>query len=376
MWHLPWQRTRLDWLQIEVSSLCNNACVYCPQTAYAVVWENKLLSPEQIGAILPFLHPKTYIHLQGWGEPFTHPQLLSIIHTLKSKGFRVGTTTSGMLLDDDTIEALVDMGLDMIAFSIAGCSSEENDAIRQGTALKQVIHCIDTFQKRKAARHTAFPHIHIAQMLLRSSLPLIEAYPAFWQQLNVDQVVLSSLSLVARPELQKEACLADTLEDWDDLKRRLYTLRASNGLQDVLRFHLVSPFMLFNHCAENIEKSAVIGADGTVAPCVMATLPVTGPVPRFAHGRSVPNKHIRWGTIQAKHFQAIWKQRPYTAFRKQKERSGGLCSTCLKRSIETMDTAYQIVPSSMTCRWQIIQEANAERDAIQRMEDALKSYES
>ncbi|VFQ44162.1 radical SAM/SPASM domain-containing protein [Desulfoluna butyratoxydans] len=372
MWKTPWQRTRLDWLQIEVSSVCTNACMYCPQTAYESCWENRFLAPEQIDAILPHLHPKTYIHLQGWGEPFAHPQLVSIIKNLKDKGFKVGTTTSGTMLDDDTMEALVDMGLDLIAFSTAGCSGEENDPIRQGTSLEQVIRCINTIQKYKAERHTAFPRVHIAQMLLRSNLIHLDTYPAFWKKLKVDQVVLSSLSLVTRPELQKEACLADTMQEWDDLKRKLYDMRANAGLQNVLRFHLVSPFMLFNHCTENIAKSAVIASDGTVAPCVMSSLPVTGQVRHWAHGRSAPKESLHWGTMQEVNFRDIWKQKPYSAFRRQKERLEGPCRTCLKRSVETMETAYQIVPESMTCRWQIIQEANAERDAIRRMEKAMK----
>lgn len=371
MWNSFLQRIKLDWLQIEVSSYCNSSCLYCPQTAYKKVWKKQLLDLEQIKKVLPYLHPKTYIHLQGWGEPFTHPQLLSTIQFLKTQGFKVGTTTNGTLLSPDCMEKLVDMGLDIIAFSTAGCSAEENDSLRQGTSLKKVIACIETLNKLKATKKSPYPKLHIAQMLMRSSLPHISSYPPFWKNLGVDQVVLSSLSLVTRPELQTEARLADSVEEWDDLKQELYEMRVNTGLQHILHFHLVSPFMIFNHCSENIEKSAVIGSDGVVAPCVMVNLPVTEPVQHWSYGEAGTKTKMGWGTIQQQDFKTIWKRPDYKLFRNQEVLEKDQCSSCLKRCIETMDTAYRIDPSSMTCRWQVIKEANEEKEAMRRMQARL-----
>ncbi len=341
MWDIFLQRIKLDWLQIEVSSHCNGSCIYCPQTAYNKVWIKRLLFLKQIERISTFLHPKTYIHLQGWGEPFTHPQLLEIIKIFKEKGFKVGTTSNGSLLTVECMEKLVDIGLDLIAFSIAECTPERNDLLRKGTSLRQVVICIDTLNELKIKKKSAYPKIHLAQILMRSSLPYIDSYPFFWKSLGVDQIVLSSLSLITKPKLQIEAQLADSKEEWSELKQKLYEIRSSAKLQNILHFHLVSPFVVFPRCSENIEKSAVLGSGGDIASCVMANLPINRPVTYWAHGQSVEKSNVHWGNIQQQNLRTIWKNKAYKKFRNQKENKEARCVTCLKRCIETIDEEYQ-----------------------------------
>ncbi len=367
MWNPFKPRIRLGWLQIQISSACNASCSYCPRTAYRKNWKNQFFPPELLENILPFLHPGTYIHLQGWGEPFLHPRLFAIIETIKKQGFRVGTTTNGALLNTGRIEHLMDLGLDMLAFSIAGCGSHENDGIRKGASLRQVIQIIEKIQALRESKQSPFPRIHLAQMMLRSSLEHINTYPAFWKNLGVEQVVLSSLSLVTRPEFRDEARLADSMEEWDELKSALYEMRKNNGLGDILRFHLVSPFLFFKGCSENIHESAVVDCDGRVSPCVMASLPVSGPVTHWSYGAAHAHSNLSWGSVRENTFDTIWRYKKYRSFRKQEEMTGQQCHNCLKRCVETMDTAYQLDPSSMTCRWQVIKEANEEIQAARRM---------
>ncbi len=373
MWNLLTQRVKLDWVQIEVSSACNCSCLYCPQTAYRDVWQKRLLDPEVLENILPFLHPDTYIHLQGWGEPFLHPRLLFMIETIKKNGFKVGTTTNGTLLNADIIGKLVDSGLDLLAFSTAGCSGGENDPLRRGATLKNVIRCAEILQAVKASRKSSLPKLHIAQMLLQSNLAHIDAYPAFWKNLGVDQVVLSSLSLVGRAELQEQAILANTIEEWEEMKQRFFELREQNGLSRILHFHLISPFQLFKGCSENIQKSAVIGSDGSVSPCVMVNLSVSGPVMHWAYGKRFVRKNISWGNLMRDNFSTIWRRKGYKGFRKSEEMEGEQCRNCLKRCAETMETAYRMDLSSTSCRRQVIQEAKEEREAIRRMERKMAS---
>ena len=43
-WYWPFSTPpRLDWLQVEISTFCNAACVYCPRTLYACRWRNSLM---------------------------------------------------------------------------------------------------------------------------------------------------------------------------------------------------------------------------------------------------------------------------------------------------------------------------------------------
>ena len=66
----------LDWVQVEVTTHCNSACVYCPRDRLALHWENTHMSLETFSKLMPFLNYTQLIYLQGWGEPLLNPHLL------------------------------------------------------------------------------------------------------------------------------------------------------------------------------------------------------------------------------------------------------------------------------------------------------------
>ena len=73
----------LDWIQVEISSLCNGKCIYCPHTEYRGNWQSRLLPMELYLRIIPALKKTKLVHLQGWGEPFTHPDFIDFLRLAK-----------------------------------------------------------------------------------------------------------------------------------------------------------------------------------------------------------------------------------------------------------------------------------------------------
>ena len=65
-----------------------------------------------------------------------------MLRIAKKAGCMVGTKTNGTILGREYIEKLVNEGMDIIGFSLAGVD-EKNDSIRKGTYIKKVLHCID-----------------------------------------------------------------------------------------------------------------------------------------------------------------------------------------------------------------------------------------
>ena len=55
------------------------------------------------------------VYLQGWGEPFLHPELMTMVRIAKGTGCSVGTTTNGLLLNEKVIRQLVESGMDVLA---------------------------------------------------------------------------------------------------------------------------------------------------------------------------------------------------------------------------------------------------------------------
>jgi MoaA/NifB/PqqE/SkfB family radical SAM enzyme len=311
----PWVRApRLDWIQVEVSSRCNADCIYCPRHTWRGRWQSRLLPAELYRQALGAVRTRL-VHLQGWGEPLTHPSLADMIRSAHTASRFVGTTTNGMLLTRDRIEELVDAGLDLLAFSFAGVD-ETNDAIRRGTRIATVRRAIDELHAVKARLGSRTPHVHVAYMLLRSRRADIEALAPFFGELGAEQAVVSSLALVVDPALADEAVLARDERELSELRARLSAVRddaAKRGCD--VHAHVVVPFGGADRCSENVTRSAVVTSRGDVGPCVIGQVPVAGAGSMIADGQERTLPVHRFGHLADASLATLWRSRAFTAHR-------------------------------------------------------------
>jgi MoaA/NifB/PqqE/SkfB family radical SAM enzyme len=205
----PWLHPRLDWIQVEVSSHCPAACLYCPHTLYRQVWQQRHMSLDDFRRLSAAFAKTGMLYLQGWGEPLSHPELFEMVRLAKAAGCRVGLTTNGMLLDEEKCLRLVQGGVDIVALSLAGVD-EKNDIIRQGTRFHQVVDAIQTLSRMKKLLGSVRPDVHLAYLMLRSRREEVEGLPVLLQRLNVKQAVISTLDFLGDRALAGEAILPDT----------------------------------------------------------------------------------------------------------------------------------------------------------------------
>jgi len=156
-------------MQVEVSSYCNAACIYCPHKVYRDIWLSRHLSLETFKRLKPAFAKTLMVYLQGWGEPLLHPEFFKMVSMAKAADCGVGTTTNGMLVGRETILRLISSGVDVVAFSLAGVD-ERNDSIRVGTKLEEILGAIRALDRAKKELCVRRPAIHIAYLLLRSGL--------------------------------------------------------------------------------------------------------------------------------------------------------------------------------------------------------------
>ena len=97
----------LDWVQVEVTTYCNSDCIYCPHTTMGFRWQKMHMTLALFRELIPFMRDTKLIYLQGWGEPLLNPELFEMIRMCKDNGKRVGFTTNGMLLTEETIHNTV-----------------------------------------------------------------------------------------------------------------------------------------------------------------------------------------------------------------------------------------------------------------------------
>lgn len=325
----------LDWIQVEISSMCNAECIYCPHSEYRKSWKNRLMPIELYRSLIPAFSKTGLVFLQGWGEPFMHPDFLDFLRQAKRAGCMVGTTTNGTLLDSEKIRELIDEGLDIIGFSLAG-TDEKNDIIRKGTSIKKVLDCMEEIHRLRGKDPENRPKIHVAYMLLRSGLRDIHKIPAFLENAGAEHTVISSLSLAVNSEMEKERITASDETESRELVKTFNAIEKEGEKRGTeIYFNVVSPLMKESSCSENIRRALVTGSDGNVSPCVMGNIPAAGDNFYYFRGIKKELHNISFGSILNESLKSIWHRKEYKEFRirHRKGKSVFFCGHCQKHYI-------------------------------------------
>jgi MoaA/NifB/PqqE/SkfB family radical SAM enzyme len=283
--------------------------------------------------IVPAFRKTKLVFLQGWGEPFTHPDFCDFLRLAKKAGCMVGTTTNGTLIDSEKIRELVDEGLDIIGFSLAGID-ERNDRIRKGTQISKVLECIEEIHRIKNNRSVDYPKVHLAYMLLRSGLDDVDKIPAFSKNAGIFQTVVSSLFLPVNPDMEKESILAYDEGERQELSEKFHEISHDAERRRIdISFNTVSHLAEKSFCPENIGRALVVGSDGCVSPCVMGQIPVEGDNHFYFAGNKRTIEKLSFGNISDEALNVIWNKKEYKGFIRRLSRgsSDHYCKFCPKR---------------------------------------------
>jgi MoaA/NifB/PqqE/SkfB family radical SAM enzyme len=301
----------LDWIQVEVTSLCNSSCFYCARTVYKDRWRNGSMSLETFTHLATSFKMAGLIFLQGWGEPFLNKRLLEMIEIAKKSGCKVGLTTNGMLLDPQTMDHLIDLGLDILGISLAGTRPETHNRLREGTDLKRITQSLIKLKEKKAGKNALLPEVHLAYIMLRSNFEDLSEIINYAEKVGSKDIVCSNLNFFQHPELQKETIFLDTAKR-DYYEETLTDLRA-RARENGIDFFFYRPFLPDSPlpvCPENILRSCYVSHDGSVSSCVFTNIPISG-----KEGLSGLPRSITYGNINDQSLLDIWNSNAYKSFR-------------------------------------------------------------
>lgn len=162
------ERRPLDCVQVEVTSCCAGRCVYCPHTTQAAFWRSRHMPDAVFAALWPLLRRSGRAHLQGWGEPLLHPRFFDFAALARKAGCQVSSTSCGLCMDADLAARIVQSGMDMLAFSLAGTDAASN-AARSGVPFERVceaVRLVRAAQHASDARKETALEVHLAYLLL------------------------------------------------------------------------------------------------------------------------------------------------------------------------------------------------------------------
>jgi radical SAM protein with 4Fe4S-binding SPASM domain len=152
---------------------------------------------------------------------------------------------------------------------------------------------------------------------------------------GIEQVVISTLDFVPNPHLKRETFWNDSEDQRTELTQRLDRVVAAGADLGVeICYQLPSPLQPRNTCTENTRRALFISADGDVAPCVFAHLPVE--TADFLQSDET-HSYQRWafGNIRQNSLSQIWSSKSYRNWRGDFAvgRIAGQCVRCPKRFI-------------------------------------------
>lgn len=231
------------------------------------------MEAETFARIWPLLRQAGQAHLQGWGEPLLHPRFLDFAAVARRAGCRVSTTTCGLRMDEELAANIIRVGINLVAFSLAG-TDEQSNAARQGAPFDKVCQSVKTLRAARGGKKEARPEIHIAYLLLASQLDALRRLPELLEELDVQAAVVSTMDFIAAPELADEAYLSHQGEKIAEARAVLREVAARATAKGRSVFYSLSVPEPRRDCLENIARSLYIDAEGQVSPCIYVNLPV------------------------------------------------------------------------------------------------------
>lgn len=316
-------RRSLDCIQVEVTTRCPGRCSYCPHTTMREQWHSRDMSMETFSLIWPLMRRSGRVHLQGWGEPLLNPAFFEMAALARKAGCSVSTTTCGLLMNEDVAEKLVESGLDIVAFSLAGTDQESNIS-RRGVEFDRVKEAITILQTVRKARMGVHLEIHLAYLMLASNMEAVRHLPELMEELGVHAAVISTLDFIPVHWLEPEGFKAQEMEK---VAAASEILKEAEGRARALGmdFHwsLPRPDAAGLACRENVARSVFIAADGSVSPCVYLNIPA---------GECDPHRLVI-GNLHTEDAQEIWESDFFRSFREGLAQGDPdpRCVNCVKR---------------------------------------------
>ena len=173
---------------VELTNHCNLACVMCPREhmkgpkGYMDMALFKKIVDEtaRVGrvALVPFFR----------GETLLHPKWVEMLGYAKERGVGpIQFATNATLMNEQAAEALLDLELDFVSFSLDSIDPDVYRTVRKGAELEAVLKNIGFFCDLKTGRNMEKPEIQVSVVRTEETASGVKDFVAYWNR-RVDRV--------------------------------------------------------------------------------------------------------------------------------------------------------------------------------------------
>jgi MoaA/NifB/PqqE/SkfB family radical SAM enzyme len=308
------QKRRWRLLQIESAIACNLRCVMCPWREITKNVENHgLMSQEIWESIRPHLPEIKSIDFTGGGEPLLQPHLPEWIAEAHAAGCETGFLSNGLLLRKETLQKILNAGIDWICISIDGADAGMYETIRIGSNFERVCVNVANIAELRSGNR---PRTMINFVLMDMNFHQVEDIVRLAAQLGVDQLNFKQCDVI-RGESGKGHGLFG-VEETKDIHRLKKSLGKARRLAKKL--NIATTAFAFTPeersvCEQDPRDSLFIRYDGLAAPCI--NLAIGGPSTFL--GKEVLMPNIHYGRLPDTDLMALWQSETCEFYRQQFE---------------------------------------------------------
>lgn len=304
----------LQAIQVEISSICDAHCTFCPTAHLKDGEEPQFMPLETYQKLVPYFTWPRWVYLQGWGEPFLHPHLWEMVRLAKEQGAKVGLTTNGAHFTPENIQALFQHGVDLVSVSLAGATPATHNRVRAGTDLERILAGIKEIVREKKNRKSKEPTIKVSYMLTKDTAAELPQAVKTAYELGVNEFYCTNLDYVFDEATDQSKVFVYSGDPDPEVERYVSQARRfandKNYIFDCYPLKAKEEQLAF--CEQNPVNFIFITAGGEVTCCPYLARSRN---PRYGEGRLTEIPRKSFGNIQQQTLEEIWLSEPYTSFR-------------------------------------------------------------
>ncbi len=354
-------------IYIEPTNICNLDCRTCMRN----VWDEPpgRMEDETFQRILAGIRqvtPRPTVFFGGFGEPLSHPEILTMISQAAATGAAVELITNGILLDESMAAGLLKAGLDTLWVSIDGATPQSYDDVRLGAALPRVIENLQRWRSLRAQAYWSTAQLGIAFVAMQRNLHELPEVIRLGTHLGASRFSISNV-LAHTDELRKEILYErsqyeqgyhsasalphvslprmDSTPETQAVLSRLF----NNSLH--VEINGTSPARAINSCPFIEKGSLSVRWDGRVSPC----LPLLHTHDSYLDHHQRRSHAYSVGNILEHDLLEVWNTPSYQSLRSRLQSFDFspcvFCNSCEHPEQNLEDCFGNVQPACGSCLW-------------------------
>src|SRR3990170_5860129 len=324
----------------SLSYRCNLRCMHCYQNA-GEPSSDELTIGEQLDIVDQLARSGVSLVVLSGGEPLTNPNLRTLIERIRKQKMAVSIDSNGVLLDEDNVRYLKQLGVSSVELSLDSVNPEAHDRFRGlNGAFKKTLNAVELCSDAGifttvAATATALNHAESGELISLARnhgaerVVFFDLIPA-GRGREIQDLRLSRLKLVELMGLVRRECSRERGEVFTELPQFVVYSSYADGesiSDDSTKALSVERFTLssFFDCAgkNNLYRRFAAYLGGCPAGRLYCNIQPNGDVTPCMFMPSYPVA----GNLRTQSFEEIWSSATFEALR---ERTGlkGKCREC------------------------------------------------